>query len=74
MALFRSEVVVEQTRVDSSDTFPKNAFKDLDCLGLDFLVNYRDLMYRYTREDLQAALRHYLDPDRFVIAVAGPPA
>lgn len=43
-------------------------------LGLDFLVDYRDLMYLYTREDLQAALRHYLEPDRFVIAVAGPPA
>lgn len=41
-------------------------------LGLDFLVNYRDIMYRFTREDVQAAARHYLDPDRFIIAVAGP--
>jgi zinc protease len=41
-------------------------------LGLDFLVNYRDVMYRFTREDVQAAARHYLDPDRFIIAVAGP--
>lgn len=43
-------------------------------LGLDFLVNYRELMYRFTREDIQSAMRRYLDPERFVISVAGPSA
>lgn len=41
-------------------------------LGLDFLVNYHEVMYRFTREDVQAAVRHYLNPAQFVIAVAGP--
>ncbi|MCA9881461.1 MAG: insulinase family protein [Anaerolineae bacterium] len=43
-------------------------------LGLDFLVNYRELMYRFTRDDIQSAMLRYLDPERFVISVAGPSA
>jgi len=41
-------------------------------LGLDYIANYRDMLYRITLEDVQAAARKYLDPHRFVIATAGP--
>ncbi len=41
-------------------------------LGLDYLVNYRDLIYRLTRADLLNAARHYLNPDALVIGIAGP--
>lgn len=41
-------------------------------LGLDYILNYRDLMYGYTRDDLLAAAQHYLKPGALVIAVAGP--
>jgi zinc protease len=41
-------------------------------LGLDYLVTYRDRLYRLTRDDVLRAARRYLDPDALVIAVAGP--
>ena len=41
-------------------------------LGLDYLVNYRDTLYRLTRADLLDAARHYLNADALVIGVAGP--
>ena len=41
-------------------------------LGLDFLADYRDLIYAIGKRDLLAAARRYLDPERMVIAVAGP--
>lgn len=41
-------------------------------LGLDYLVNYRDLIYGLTSADLLAAARHYLNPDKLVIGIAGP--
>ncbi|HYO88152.1 MAG TPA: pitrilysin family protein [Candidatus Limnocylindrales bacterium] len=41
-------------------------------LGLDYLLNYRDLMMRLTADDLLAAARRYLDPERLAIGVAGP--
>ena len=41
-------------------------------LGLDYLVNYGDTIKSLTRADLQAAAKHYLNPDALVIGVAGP--
>ena len=41
-------------------------------LGLDYLVNYHDMIYSVHKDDLLAAMRHYWDPDALVIAVAGP--
>ncbi len=41
-------------------------------LGLDYVQNYRDMIYRLTKNDLLAAAQHYLNPDALVIAVAGP--
>jgi zinc protease len=41
-------------------------------LGLDYLVNFRSLIYGLTRDDLLNAARHYLTPDKLVIGVAGP--
>jgi len=42
-------------------------------LGLDYLVRYPDLVNSITREDVQAAAANYLDPDKLVISIAGPP-
>ncbi|MFN8379526.1 MAG: pitrilysin family protein, partial [Anaerolineae bacterium] len=41
-------------------------------LGLDFLVHYHDQIMRLTTDDLLAAARQYLDPDRLAIGVSGP--
>jgi zinc protease len=41
-------------------------------LGLDYLVTYRSRLEALTREDILAAARRYLDPERLVIAIAGP--
>ena len=41
-------------------------------LGLDFYRRYPDLVRSITPEQVLQAARHYLDPDRLAIAVAGP--
>lgn len=41
-------------------------------LGLDYLRRYSDLIDAITVEDVQAAARHYLNPDAYALAVAGP--
>jgi len=41
-------------------------------LGLDYYRRLPDLVRRVTPEAILQAARHYLDPDRLAIAVAGP--
>jgi zinc protease len=41
-------------------------------LGLDYYRRYPDLVRSVTTEQVLQAARHYLDPDRLAIAVAGP--
>ena len=41
-------------------------------LGLDYLLNYEEMIGRITREDLLAAARTYLSAEDMTIAVAGP--
>jgi zinc protease len=41
-------------------------------LGLDYLVNYKDMIYGLTRADLLTAANRYLDPDKLVVGIAGP--
>ncbi len=41
-------------------------------LGLDFLIRYPELIHGVTVERVQAAARHWLDPDRLAIGIAGP--
>lgn len=41
-------------------------------LGLDYVVRYPDLISAVTREDVLRAAQHYLDPDVYALAVAGP--
>jgi zinc protease len=41
-------------------------------LGLDYLVNYSDMIRSLTRADLLNAAKHYLNPDHLVIGIAGP--
>lgn len=40
-------------------------------LGLDYLLNYHDLVFSVTREDVLKAAQNYLNPEHLVIAVAG---
>ena len=40
--------------------------------GLDYLVNYRDMMYSLTREDVLNVARRYLDADKLVVGIATP--
>ncbi len=40
-------------------------------LGLDYLRDYRDIIYSVTREDVRAAAQMYLNPDALIISVAG---
>jgi len=41
-------------------------------LGLDYLRRYPDMIDALTTEQVQAAAAHYLNPDAFALAVAGP--
>lgn len=41
-------------------------------LGLDYLRTYADLINALTVEDLLAAAQHYLRPDAYAVAIAGP--
>jgi zinc protease len=41
-------------------------------LGLDYLRNYATMIDALTADELQAATAHYLDPDAYALAVAGP--
>ena len=41
-------------------------------LGLDYLATYRETINSITAEDILAAARHYLVPERMVLSVAGP--
>ncbi len=45
---------------------------ELYALGLDYLIHYPDLVDAITPSRIQAAAEHYLDPDNFAVAVAGP--
>lgn len=40
-------------------------------LGLDYYRQYANMIQNVTREDVLAAARHYLDPDRLGIGIAG---
>jgi zinc protease len=41
-------------------------------LGLDYLIRYPDLINTIMPAHIQAAAQHYLDPNNFAVAVAGP--
>ena len=41
-------------------------------LGLDYDVRVPDLLGRVTLDDVQAAARRVLDPDRATVVIAGP--
>jgi zinc protease len=43
-------------------------------LGLDYLRKYAGMIDALTAEQVQAAAAHYLDPDAFALAIAGPEA
>ncbi|MCP4165190.1 MAG: insulinase family protein [Chloroflexi bacterium] len=42
-------------------------------LGLDYLMRYADRVEKIGKEDIQRLAQTYLDPDRYVLAIAGPP-
>lgn len=41
-------------------------------LGLDYLLNYADLVNSVSVDEVQSVAHKYLDPDRYALAVAGP--
>ena len=41
-------------------------------LGLDYLINYHDVIYSITRDDLLEVARRYWGGDGYVVAIAGP--
>lgn len=41
-------------------------------LGLDYLQRYNDLIYRVTPEEIQRVAGNYIQPENFVVSVAGP--
>ncbi len=41
-------------------------------LGLNYMAEYKDMIYRITKDDVLQAAQHYLNPKNMVIAVAGP--
>ncbi|MCY4539774.1 MAG: pitrilysin family protein [Chloroflexi bacterium] len=41
-------------------------------LGLNYLAEYKDMIYRISGDDVLKAAQRYLDPKNMVIAVAGP--
>jgi zinc protease len=41
-------------------------------LGLDYYRQYPDLVKAVTRDDVRATAQKYIDPERLVIATAGP--
>jgi zinc protease len=41
-------------------------------LGLDYLQRYVGLIKAITAEQVQAVAQHWLDPDAYALAVAGP--
>lgn len=43
-------------------------------LGLDYLQRYSDLIRAITPERVLAVARRYLNPDAYILALAGPPA
>ncbi len=42
-------------------------------LGLDYMERYSGLIRAVTPERVQAAARQWLDPDAYILAIAGPP-
>ncbi len=42
-------------------------------LGMDYLQRYHDTVRAVTKEEVLEAARHYLDPEAYIVAVAGPP-
>lgn len=42
-------------------------------LGLDFLLNYANAIYAVSKNDIQRVAQTYLDPEAYILAVAGPP-
>jgi zinc protease len=49
------------------------AHMELFELGQDYLKRYPELVQAVTQDDLQAVTQKYIDPDQYVLSVAGPP-
>ena len=41
-------------------------------LGLDYLLNYHDMIYSIGKDEILAAAQRYLCAEKMVVAVAGP--
>jgi zinc protease len=59
-----------ETNAGMTDYLSTMAWYDL---GMDYLLRYHELIHAVTRDDVLRVAQTYLDPDRYVLAVAGPP-
>lgn len=61
------------SQLESNEGIASNLLNmEVNQLGLDYLVNYREMLYRLTPGELLAAARRYLTPEALVISVSGP--
>jgi zinc protease len=49
------------------------AHMEMHQLGLDYLRRFSDLIQAVTAEDIMAATQKHMNPDAYVVSVAGPP-
>lgn len=69
-SFFKGQLVLSLETNDGVSGTIKNM--ELYNLGMDYLLNYPAMIDAITAEDIQAVSRHYLDPDAYALAVAGP--
>ncbi len=65
-----SLVLALETNAAMTDYLSTMAWYDL---GMDYLLRYNELIFAVDRDDVLRVARTYLDPDRYVLAIAGPP-
>jgi zinc protease len=58
-----------ETNAQIADYLGTMAWYDL---GMDYLLRYHEFVYAVSREDVLRVAQTYLDPGRYVLAVAGP--
>ncbi|MCX7852295.1 MAG: insulinase family protein [Caldilineales bacterium] len=58
-----------ETNAQIADYLGAMAWYDL---GMDYLLRYREFVYAVGREDVLRMAQTYLNPERYVLAVAGP--
>lgn len=69
-SFFKGQLVLSLETNDGVSGTIKNM--EMYNLGMDYLLKYPAMIDAIAAEDIQAAASHYLDPDAYALAVAGP--